>query len=112
MAEDWRFDIASSWAEKAFRDLPGFLMAVGVIAASHALAGRTDEARRAMDHLRQLDSTLRISTIKDWLPIRRPEDLAAFADGLRKAGLPERYERHPKNCIRQPLLPLDCFLMV
>jgi TolB-like protein len=84
-----RFDIASSWAEKAFRDLPGFLMVVGVIAASHALAGRTDEARRAMDHLRQLDSTLRISTIKDWLPIRRPEDLAAFADGLRKAGLPE-----------------------
>jgi hypothetical protein len=114
MAEDWRFDIASSWAEKAFRDLPGFLMVVGVIAASHALAGRTDEARRAMDHLRQLDSTLRISTIKDWLPIRRPEDLAAFADrwptqsGV--AGV--RYERHPKNCIRQPLLPLDCFLMV
>jgi tetratricopeptide (TPR) repeat protein len=84
-----RFDIASAWAEKAFRDLPSFLMVVGVIAASHALAGRTDEARRAMDHLRQLDSTLRISTIKDWLPIHRPQDLATFADGLRKAGLPE-----------------------
>ena len=84
-----RFDIASAWAEKAFRDLPSFLMVVAVIAASHALAGRTDEARRAMDHLRQLDSTLRTSTIKDWLPIRRPQDLATFADGLRKAGLPE-----------------------
>ena len=43
-----RFDAASSWAEKASRDLPSFLMVVGIIAASHALAGRTDEARRAM----------------------------------------------------------------
>jgi TolB-like protein len=84
-----RFDAASSWAEKAFRDLPTFLMVVSIIAASHALAGRTDEARRAMDHLRQLDSTLRISNLEDWLPIHRPEDLATFADGLRRAGLPE-----------------------
>ena len=40
-----RFDTASSWAEKVFRDLPSFLMAVSIIAASHALAGRTDEGR-------------------------------------------------------------------
>ncbi len=84
-----RFDAASSWAEKAFRDLPSFLIAVGIIAASHALAGRMDEARRAMEHLRQLDPALRISNLKDWLPLHRPEDLATFADGLRKAGLPE-----------------------
>ena len=84
-----RFDTASSWAEKAFRDLPSFLMVVSIIAASHALAGRTDEGRRAMDHLRQLDPALRISNLKDWLPLHRPEDLATFADGLRKAGLPE-----------------------
>lgn len=84
-----RFDAASSWAEKAFRDLPGFLMPVGIIAASHALAGRTDQARRAMRHLRQLDPALRISNVKDWLPIRRPGDLATLEDGLRRAGLPE-----------------------
>jgi hypothetical protein len=83
-----RFDEASSWAGKSFRDLPSFLMVVAIIAASHALAGRTDEARRAMQHLRQLDPTLRISKLKDWLPIRRPQDLATFAGGLRRAGLP------------------------
>jgi hypothetical protein len=49
-----RFDAASSWAEKAFRELPSFLMVVSVIAASHALAGRPDEAQRAMKHLREL----------------------------------------------------------
>ena len=84
-----RFDAASSWAEKAFRELPSFLMVVSVIAASHALGGRPDEAQRAMKHLRELDPTLRVSNLADWLPIRRPEDLATFEDGLRKAGLPE-----------------------
>jgi TolB-like protein/Tfp pilus assembly protein PilF len=84
-----RFDDASSWAEKASRDLPSFLLVVGIVAASHALAGRNDEARRAMDRLRQLDPALRISNLGDWLPIHRPEDLATFADGLRRAGLPE-----------------------
>ena len=64
-------------------------MVVSVIAASHALAGRPDEAQRAMNHLRELDPTLRISNLADWLPIRRPEDFATFADGLRKAGLPD-----------------------
>ena len=84
-----RFDEASSWAEKSYRDLPSFLMVVAIIAASHALAGRADDAHRAMQHLRELDPTLRIATLTDWLPIHRPQDLATFADGLRKAGLPE-----------------------
>ncbi len=64
-------------------------MALGTVAASHALAGRSDEARRAMEQLRSLDPALRVSTIQDWLPIHRQEDLAVFANGLRKAGLPE-----------------------
>ena len=84
-----RFNAASSWAEQAYRDLSSFLMVVGIVAASHALAGRPDEARRAMGHLRELDPGLCISRLRDWLPIQRAEDLATFADGLRKAGLPE-----------------------
>jgi TolB-like protein len=84
-----RFDAASSWAEKAMRDLPGFLLATGIVAASHALAGRTDEARQALRHLRGLDPELRISNLKDWVLLRRPEDLAVFTEGFRKAGLPE-----------------------
>jgi adenylate cyclase len=39
--------------------------------------------------LRELDPTLRISSLADWLSIRRPKDLATLADGLRKAGLPD-----------------------
>jgi TolB-like protein len=84
-----RFAEASAWAEKAFRDLPGFLLVSAIIAASHALAGRGDEARQALCHLRGLDPELRISNLKDWVLLRRPEDLALFAEGLRKAGLPD-----------------------
>jgi tetratricopeptide (TPR) repeat protein len=84
-----RFDAASSWAEKAYRDLPSFLLVVSIIAASHALAGRPDEAQRAMNHFRKLDPTLRVSRLTDWLPFHHPEHLSLFADGLRKAGLPD-----------------------
>ena len=84
-----RFDPASDWAEKALRNLPCLLASVAVIAASHALSGRMDKAKQAMQRLHELDPSLRVSNLKDWLPIQRPEDLARFADGLRLAGLPE-----------------------
>jgi tetratricopeptide (TPR) repeat protein len=83
------YDTASSWAEKAVRDLPSLLLATAVLAASHALAGRTTDAQRAMDHLRQLDPALRLSNLTDWLPIRRSDNLVTLVNGLRRAGLPE-----------------------
>jgi hypothetical protein len=84
-----RFDEAVSWAEKALRDLPSFLIAVCIIAASHALVGRIGEAQRAMRNLRLLDPALRLSNLKDWLLFHRPEYLSILSDGLRRAGLPK-----------------------
>src|SRR6266576_3830341 len=84
-----RFDDASSWAEMAFRQEQNYHPAAIVKAASDALAGRAEEAGRALERLRQIDPTLRISNLKDRHPIRRPADLARLADGLRMAGLPE-----------------------
>jgi TolB-like protein/Tfp pilus assembly protein PilF len=84
-----RFELALSWAERASRDLPDFLAVGGIIAASRALAGDDGEARRAAEHLQGLDPTVRIASFKDWILLRRAEDLALLEDGLRKAGLPE-----------------------
>jgi hypothetical protein len=84
-----RFDAATALAEEVFRHLPTFLIVVGILAAGHALAGRQAQAERAMSELRRLDPMLRLGNLSDWLPIRRPEDLATFANGLRKAGLPD-----------------------
>ncbi|MBR1286830.1 adenylate/guanylate cyclase domain-containing protein [Bradyrhizobium sp. AUGA SZCCT0177] len=83
------YDDASSWAEKAVRARPTWLTAVRGAAASHALAGRLDEARKHMARMRELDPALCISNLKDLLPLRREEDFAKWVEALRKAGLPE-----------------------
>jgi hypothetical protein len=83
-----RFDLASSCAEQSFRQSPTFLAVVAVIAASHALAGRMKQAQTAIGHLQMLNPNFRVSSLQDWLPIRRPEHLTMFVTGLRKAGLP------------------------
>ena len=83
------FDSAASWAEKAFRDMPSMLLAIAILAASRALAGRMGEAQHTMTQLRQLDPELRLSSLSDWLPIHRPGNFAILEEGLRKAGLPE-----------------------
>jgi TolB-like protein len=84
-----RFEAASMWAEKAFRDMPIFVLAAAAIAASCALAGRMDGAQRAMRDVRRLDPALRLGTLDAWLQFRRPEDAALFAEGLKQAGLPD-----------------------
>jgi len=84
-----RYDDASSWAERAFRDQPNFVPPARIAAASHALAGRIAEARTFMARVRELDPTLRLSNLQDLYPFRRSEDFARWRDGLRKAGLPE-----------------------
>jgi adenylate cyclase len=85
-----RYDVASSWARMALRDRPDFVDALRIAAASHALAGRLEQAQKALARLRQLDPALRVSNLRDRLgPYRRPEDLARYEEGLRKAGLPE-----------------------
>jgi len=84
-----RFEDASAWADKASRELPNLLRVYAFCAASHALAGRMDAAKGAMQHVRRIDPMMRISNVKDWVVLRRPEDLATFVEGLRRAGLPE-----------------------
>jgi TolB-like protein len=84
-----RFDEATGWAQKSLRYLPSFVMAVAILAASHALAGREKEARRVMEQLRELDPALRVADLAGWLSIQRKEDIATLAEGLRRAGLPE-----------------------
>jgi hypothetical protein len=54
------------------------------------MAGRPEQAHKAMARLRQLNPALRVSTLKDMRgPYRRPEDLSRYEEGLRQAGLPE-----------------------
>lgn len=84
-----RYEDAAIWAQKALQERAHFLPAIRELAASSALAGHQAEAKSAMDKLRRLDPAMRVSNVREWLPFRRPDDLARLEDGLRKAGLPE-----------------------
>jgi TolB-like protein len=84
-----RYDMASSYAEKAMRERPIFLMGMCISAASNALGGRLEPAQKAMARALERNPDLRASNLRDLTPFRRAEDLATFAKGLRKAGLPE-----------------------
>ena len=84
-----RYDMASSCAEKAMRDNPTFLLAISVSAASNAVAGRLEPAQKAMARALEFNPGLRVSNLRDFAPFRQAKDLAVFAEGLRKAGLPE-----------------------
>ncbi|MEH2498967.1 adenylate cyclase [Bradyrhizobium sp. AZCC 1678] len=85
-----RYDEAASWAAMALQDNPDFQPALRNAAASNAMAERPEQAHKAMARLRQLNPTLRISTLKDVRgPYRLAEDLSRLEEGLRRAGLPE-----------------------
>ena len=83
-------DDAVSWSEKAFLSDPSYVLSSAlVLAASSALAGRLEQARRAVQRAREVDPALRVATLLGYFPIRHPELQAKWAEGLRKAGLPE-----------------------
>jgi len=84
------YDDAASWAAMALQDNPDFQPALRMDAASNAMAGRLEQAHQAAVRLLQLNPVLRVSSLKDLLgPYRRAEDLSRYAEGLRRAGLPE-----------------------
>ena len=84
-----RYDEAISWAESGLRERPNWVPAARIVAACHAHAGRLEQAQRAVARLRQLDPAFRVSDLKRLIPMRKPEQLARYEEGLRIAGLPE-----------------------
>ena len=85
-----RYEEAAWWAATTLQDNPDFQPGLLIAAASNAMAGRPEQAQKAVARLRQLNRTLRVSTLKDVLgPFRRAEDISRFEEGLRQAGLPE-----------------------
>jgi TolB-like protein/class 3 adenylate cyclase len=85
-----RYDEAASWAAMALQDNPDYQPGLRIATASNAMAGRPEQAHKAVARLRQLNPTLRLSTLKDSLPpYRHAEDLSRYEEGLRQAGLPE-----------------------
>jgi hypothetical protein len=85
-----RYDEAASWAAMALQDNPNNQSGLRIDAASNAMAGRPEQAHKAVARLRQLNPALRVSNLEDVLgPYRHTEDLSRYEEGLGRAGLPE-----------------------
>ncbi|MFO1061291.1 MAG: BTAD domain-containing putative transcriptional regulator [Dongiaceae bacterium] len=82
-----RYAESFSWAQRARGENPDFLLATATAAASGALAGELEEAASALQRLRQGEPALRLSNLREFYPIRKNEDLARWAEGMRRAGL-------------------------
>jgi TolB-like protein/class 3 adenylate cyclase len=84
-----RYADACDLAEKALARQPKYVAALRVAAIGLALSGKLAEARAAMKTLRELDPVMRLSNVRKFAPIRRPEDLDRLIEGYRLAGMPE-----------------------
>jgi TolB-like protein/tetratricopeptide (TPR) repeat protein len=84
-----RYELGIAHAEMALRENPDLHMGLRVAAMSYALAGQLDSARKTMARLREVDPTLRMSNLQEVTPLQRRQDITKYAEGLRKAGLPE-----------------------
>jgi adenylate cyclase len=85
-----RYGEAASWAAMALQDNPDNQAGLRIDAASNAMAGRPEQAHKAVARLRQVNPALRVSTLKNVLgPYLHAEDLSRYEEGLRQAGLPE-----------------------
>jgi TolB-like protein/class 3 adenylate cyclase/tetratricopeptide (TPR) repeat protein len=84
-----RYDEAASLAALVLQDAPNAQPPLRIKAASSAMAGRTEEAREAVNRLLQLYPSLRVSNLKDVLGPYRAEDVARYEEAMRRAGLPE-----------------------
>jgi TolB-like protein/class 3 adenylate cyclase len=84
-----QYDQAASWAEKALRGGARNPSALRAAAASFALAGRLEEARKVAARFLEVFPEARTSRAQAPFYFRRPEDLARYVEGLRLAGLAE-----------------------
>jgi adenylate cyclase len=84
-----RYPEALQWAMKVLRGR-NFPLAEYIAAASSAHVGRLDEARQRVTQLLRVNPALRISDLGESFPeLRRSEDFARLADGLRQGGMPD-----------------------
>ena len=85
-----RYDEALSLTQRALARQPKWMAALRASAVANVLAGNIDVARSITVRMRELDPTTCISEFRRrQMPLRRPQDVERYIDGLRLAGLPE-----------------------
>jgi TolB-like protein/Flp pilus assembly protein TadD len=81
-----RYVEAIPWGRKAIRERPGFAAAHRILCATLGQAGRAEEARQAVNKLREVQPNVSIAWIEQYVPYTA-RAMPHFLDGMRKAGL-------------------------
>ena len=84
-----RYEDAADCARQAIRLSPDMPTGHRQLAASYAMMGRIGEAQAALRELLRLLPGHGVAEVRERLPVRNPDHLEAFLEGLAKAGLPE-----------------------
>jgi tetratricopeptide (TPR) repeat protein len=84
-----RYEEASKCAESAIRERPNNLLPISIATVSAAYLGLSERARFLVTRMREFNPGLSIRNVDKLQQINRPEDLARWREGFRKAGLPE-----------------------
>ena len=82
-----RFDEAADWERRAVELHPDFGTAWRTYAAAAGMAGRQEEAARALKEAKRLQPTLSVEWVERFHPIVKASDRAIYIRGLRAAGL-------------------------
>jgi tetratricopeptide (TPR) repeat protein len=84
-----RYEAAIEWADRTLAAQPDYRQAMRIRAGSCAYLGRLEEAHDWLTRMLHFEPGLTIARVKASAPPFPPELLARYAEGLRKAGLPE-----------------------
>ncbi len=84
-----RYAEGSLWADRSLSHKADQLPSLAFSAAADAHLGHLERARKTIARLLELEPGMRITIVKSLGPFRCAEHFARFAEGLRKAGLPE-----------------------
>jgi TolB-like protein/class 3 adenylate cyclase len=84
-----RYDEVINWSDRALREQPSFVSSLRVKIAACGLLGRWDDAADAKRNALEIDPDVTIVKWMEITPLKRAAHRSAFAEGLRRAGLPE-----------------------
>ena len=88
--EDGRYEDAVEWADRSLREEGTFLVALRIKVAACGLLGKSAEGHQALARLLEFRPGLTVAIFRAYFSeFFAPEVVAVYAEGLRKAGLPE-----------------------
>lgn len=84
-----RYEDAVDWGRKVVAEQPTVPSGHRLVAASLGHLGRTDDARKALDHALKITPKLSETSIRKNIHFKDPRDLERYVSGMKAAGLPQ-----------------------